>query len=155
MSDLSIICEKQNKNVFHAAFPLQISMTESRSISSPAMSFAATAQSNLSTATSSTLAQANVPTSGINYAELFQDIDWAEVDLIRLESEWRAELEQIERVSLAFCCHLISLLCARKMFKLSWIQLVKPKSFFLLCIKQSKRSPNCPAFTRNMLMICE
>ena len=54
--------------------------------------------------------------SGFNYAELFQDIDWNEVNLIKLESDWRSELEQIERVS-SIISNMECLFSFRKMLK--------------------------------------
>lgn len=63
-------------------------------VTSPALS---TASNSMSTTDSSTTASNN-NFVGLNYAELFQDINWNEVNLIKLESDWRSELEQIERV---------------------------------------------------------
>jgi hypothetical protein len=74
----------------------QHSMSQLRA-TSPALS---TTSNSLSTTDSSTAASKN-NFFGLNYTEMFQDINWNEVNLIKLESEWRFELEQIERVS--FC----------------------------------------------------
>lgn len=40
-------------------------------------------------------------TAHFNYQELFEDVDWIEVNLIDIEREWRNELDQIEKVPLA------------------------------------------------------
>jgi hypothetical protein len=39
--------------------------------------------------------------ANFNYQELFEDVDWNEVNLIDIEREWRNELDQIEKVPLA------------------------------------------------------
>lgn len=59
----------------------------------------------VTTATTSTTSKTTTtsftsPTS-FNYAELFNDVDWSEVNLIDIEREWRDELEQIEKVQFA------------------------------------------------------
>ena len=41
---------------------------------------------------------------GVNYADVFADLDWDAVDLVDLEARWRQELEQIEKALLA-CLH--------------------------------------------------
>lgn len=66
-------------------------------MSSPSLSVT-TAVTNKSTTESTTTATSAVSYSGINFAELFEEINWNDVNLIELESEWRAELGQIERV---------------------------------------------------------
>lgn len=66
-------------------------------MSSPSLSVT-TAVTNKSTTESSTSATSAVCYSGINFAELFEEINWNDVNLIELESEWRAELGHIERV---------------------------------------------------------
>lgn len=37
-------------------------------------------------------------TPAIDYAQLFEDVNWNEVNLIDIEKEWRNELDQIEKV---------------------------------------------------------
>ena len=41
-------------------------------------------------------------TANFNYQELFEDVDWSEVNLIDIEKEWRNELDQIEKVPRIF-----------------------------------------------------
>lgn len=55
----------------------------------------------LSTATRSTESRTSSnpsATTNFNYQELFEDVDWSEVNLIDIEREWRNELDQIEKV---------------------------------------------------------
>lgn len=48
--------------------------------------------------TNSTKSSAGATIKNFNYAELFEDVDWNEVNLIDIEREWRDELDQIEKV---------------------------------------------------------
>lgn len=38
------------------------------------------------------------PSIAVNYAQVFDDVDWTAVDLLDLEETWRTELELIEKV---------------------------------------------------------
>ena len=82
-----------------ACAPVFSSMSQLR-VTSPALS-TNTAASSLTNSTR-TASDSTVTPTGVNYAELFEEIDWNEVNLIKLESDWRAELEQIERVLVFF-----------------------------------------------------
>lgn len=48
--------------------------------------------------TSSNSKTCSASTAHVNYQELFEDVDWSEVNLIGIEKEWRHELDQIEKV---------------------------------------------------------
>lgn len=51
-----------------------------------------------SAASSGTSGKSSALATNINYGELFEDVDWTQVNLIDIEKAWRAELEQIEKV---------------------------------------------------------
>lgn len=54
--------------------------------------------STTSEARTSSNSSATVINANFNYQELFDDVDWSEVNLIDIEREWRNELDQIEKV---------------------------------------------------------
>lgn len=71
-------------------------------LSSPALSNAATSETSTSNSNSKSTATATATAksalNNFNYAELFEDVNWEEVNLIDIEREWRNELDQIEKV---------------------------------------------------------
>ena len=69
--------------------------------------------------TETTSSSTSTSTSHFNYAELFDDVVWKEVNLIDIEREWRNELNKIEKVLHLnlYNYHLISI-SIRTMFKL-------------------------------------
>lgn len=74
-------------------------MSELRVVSPTlSQSTAITSTTVTSSSESSATATSTVTAGGVNYSELFAEVDWSQVNLLELESEWRAELEQIERV---------------------------------------------------------
>ena len=120
---------------------LVVRMSQLR-VTSPALSTSSNATASLSTADSSistSTASNNNNFAGLNYAELFQDIDWNEVNLIKLESDWRSELEQIERVILGLTKNSLLKIVFRKMCKPSWIVQARLKLSFQLCSKSLKK----------------
>jgi len=57
-------------------------------------SLSTTTRSSFSNPSNST----STTTTNLNYKELFEDVNWNEVNLIDIEREWRNELDQIEKV---------------------------------------------------------
>lgn len=57
-----------------------------------------TRSSETRTSSNSALTTAATTNANFNYQELFDDVDWSEVNLIDIEREWRNELDQIEKV---------------------------------------------------------
>ena len=95
-------------------------------MSSPSLSVT-TALTSKTTTESTKSATSAISYSGVNFAELFEDINWNDVNLIELESEWHAELGLIERVHFERQNYLFIL---RKMYKRSWIAPARRKWFF-------------------------
>lgn len=80
------------------------------SVASPTLSntlSTVTTTTNSSASVSSAIATSSTSVTGYNYAEIFDEIDWGLVSLIDIENEWRAELEQIEKVCNSFYSFLI------------------------------------------------
>lgn len=67
---------------------------------SPTLSTGTRTSDTNSTPTSSQnpAASSSNPANNFNYAELFEDVNWNEVNLIDIEKQWRDELDQIEKV---------------------------------------------------------
>jgi len=63
--------------------------------------FTTTATNNFSRNGDNTAAATNLQ-PGVNYADVFAELDWNAVDLVDLETRWRQELEQIEKVPMSF-----------------------------------------------------
>lgn len=70
--------------------PTSPSLSTTTSISTTTTTSKPTSNTNISL-------KANKPLN-YNYAELFEDVDWKEVNLIDIEKDWREELEQLEKV---------------------------------------------------------
>lgn len=72
-----------------------------RSVTSPTPTTSSVTTSSTISSSSQPLKQKTTSTGtgiGNQISELFSEIDWDNVNLIGIEAEWRAELEQIEKV---------------------------------------------------------
>lgn len=67
-------------------------------MSSGSPSISTTTRSSDTRTSDSTSTTTTTKTTNLNYKELFDDVDWNEVNLIDIEREWRNELDQIEKV---------------------------------------------------------